>query len=222
MHLRNALSGPHVRTRAQWRILFVFGALQACVLPFWLFTDAYAQDSQLEVTGREKIERFHAELSIPRDYEARTGLPLQLPPKQLKDVGRDMYGRPQRLESRTADAWKGMIEAAKGDGVNLLMISAFRPPEYQRDLLRRKLRAGDSIAEALEATAAPGHSEHQSGRAVDIGCAGCPVLEEEFEDTRTFAWLTQNAANHGFFLSYPRDNPHGVMYEPWHWCYREE
>ena len=222
LYLNNAPSAPHIRQRARSLVLFVFAVFQACALHFGLIAGAYALDAEHEVTGREKIERFHSELGIPHDYEARTGLPLQLPPKQLKDVGRDMYGRQQRLESRTADAWQGMVEAAKRDGVNLLMISAFRPPDYQRDLLRRKLRSGESIAEALKAVAAPGHSEHQSGRAVDVGCAGCSVLETEFEDTLAFAWLTKNAPKHGFFLSYPRDNPHGVMYEPWHWCYREE
>ena len=35
--------------------------------------------------------------------------------------------------------------------------------------------------------------------------------------TPAFAWLAANAGAHGFHMSYPRDNPHGIVYEPWHW-----
>ena len=45
------------------------------------------------------------------------------------------------------------------------------------------------------------------------------VLEEEFERSDAFAWLTRRAGEFGFRMSYPRDNPHGVAYEPWHWAW---
>ena len=41
--------------------------------------------------------------------------------------------------------------------------------------------------------------------------------EESFEATAAFAWLGEYAGRHGFGLSYPRGNPHGIVYEPWHW-----
>ena len=47
-----------------------------------------------------------------------------------------------------------------------------------------------------------------------------PPAEESFEATDAFAWLTGNAGDFGFQMSYPRDNPHGITYEPWHWCHR--
>ena len=56
-------------------------------------------------------------------------------------------------------------------------------------------------------------------RALDIGAPGEPPAEESFEQTPAFAWLVTNAGAFGFTLSYPRDNPHGIVYEPWHWCY---
>ncbi len=169
-----------------------------------------------------EIRRLHDELGIPSDYAEQSGLPAQDPPLSLVSVGKDMYGREQRLTPQAADAWRRMQSAATRDGVSLLLVSAFRPPAYQASLLRRKLDRGESIAEALQAVAAPGHSEHQSGRAIDVSCAGCAVLEVEFERTETFQWLMQNAQIFGFSLSYPRGNPHGIMYEPWHWCYAPE
>src|SRR5690606_41627176 len=77
-------------------------------------------------------------------------------------------------------------------------------------------RSSDLI---LEVNAAPGWSEHHSGRAVDISAPGEPPAEESFEATPAFAWLRANAAGLGFTMSYPRDNPHGIVYEPWHWRY---
>jgi len=68
--------------------------------------------------------------------------------------------------------------------------------------------------------AAPGYSEHHGGRALDIGTPDEPPAEESFEKTAAFEWLQRNAEGHGFVLSYPRDNPHGIVYEPWHWCWR--
>lgn len=195
-----------------------FTALFSCVLLCVTALNAESTNSAYQ----ELISDLHAELGIPSDYKARTGLPLQSPPKALTDVGKDMFGRSQRLDNDAARAWRKMLQAATADDVSLLLVSAFRPLEYQRDLLRRKLRAGESIDEALQAVAAPGHSEHQSGRAVDVSCAGCPVLETDFENTQTFRWLMENAETFGFFLSYPRDNPHAIMYEPWHWCYKED
>ena len=70
--------------------------------------------------------------------------------------------------------------------------------------------------------AAPGYSEQHSGRAVDLGTMGCDALSEEFENTKVYQWLVKNAGGFGFYLSYPRDNPYGIDFEPWHWCYSDE
>ena len=57
----------------------------------------------------------------------------------------------------------------------------------------------------------------QAGTALDIGTPDEPPAEESFERTPAFAWLQANAGGYGFVMSYPRDNPHGIVYEPWHW-----
>jgi D-alanyl-D-alanine carboxypeptidase len=54
---------------------------------------------------------------------------------------------------------------------------------------------------------------------VDIHADGKNVLEEEFEQTPEFLWLTQNASRFEFRMSYPRNNDQGIIYEPWHWYY---
>jgi len=73
--------------------------------------------------------------------------------------------------------------------------------------------------EILRVSAAPGYSEHHSGRALDLTTPGFAPVEEEFERSDAFAWLRRRAADFRFRLSYPRDNVHGIAYEPWHWCF---
>jgi len=103
--------------------------------------------------------------------------------------------------------------------VELQIVSAFRSIEYQLGILQRKLDRGQTIAQILRVSAAPGYSEHHSGRALDITTPGFAALEEEFENSPAFAWLKKNGRRFGFRLSYPRRNPHGIAYEPWHWCF---
>jgi D-alanyl-D-alanine carboxypeptidase len=99
-------------------------------------------------------------------------------------------------------------------------VSTFRSIAHQRALVERKLARGDAIDRVFAVNAVPGYSEHHGGHAIDIGTPGCPALDEAFEHTPAFAWLQQHAERFGFRLSYPRDNRHGVIYEPWHWCFK--
>ena len=80
--------------------------------------------------------------------------------------------------------------------------------------------AGQRIEDILKVNAAPGYSEHHTGRAVDIATPGSRPLTGEFETTNAFGWLESRAVEFGFSLTYRRDNPWGMAYEPWHWCFR--
>ena len=115
-----------------------------------------------------------------------------------------------------------MREAAASDGVELQIVSAFRSVEYQLGIIRRKLERGLAMDDILRVSAAPGYSEHHSGRAFDLTTPGYKALEEEFEKSPAFVWLSTNANVYGFTMSYPRGNKHGIAYEPWHWCWREK
>lgn len=168
-----------------------------------------------------RVRQVHAELGIPEDYLLTSGLPLCTEPERLVATEDDYYGRPQRLEASAFEAWSAMKQAAAEAGVTLHLISAFRDLDYQRGLIVRKLDQGQSIGDILRVNAAPGFSEHHTGRAIDIGTLDCPALQEEFENTTAFQWLNENAALYGFVLSYPRDNESGIAYEPWHWCFKK-
>lgn len=128
-------------------------------------------------------------------------------------------GRQFLLTEATANAWRAMKAQAARDGIELLMLSAFRSIERQADIIREKLKSGLVLEDILEVCAPPGYSEHHTGRAIDIASSDDPCLEIRFEHTGAFAWLQINAKQFGFKLSYPRENRYGFQYEPWHWCF---
>jgi zinc D-Ala-D-Ala carboxypeptidase len=124
-----------------------------------------------------------------------------------------------QLHPEALDAWKKMKEAAESDGINLHIISAFRSVARQLEIIEQKKRKGISDAMIFRVSAPPGYSEHHTGRAIDIGTQNFAALEAEFENSEAFCWLMVHASQFGFRLSYPRTNPYGIAYEPWHWFY---
>ncbi len=118
-----------------------------------------------------------------------------------------------------ASAWKNLKIQAENEGVILEVVSAFRTVDKQKKIIKRKLESGQPIHEILKICAAPGYSEHHTGRALDLTSEGCDPLSEEFENTVEFSWLAQNAERFSLYLSYPKGNKSGISYEPWHWAY---
>ena len=158
------------------------------------------------------------ELGIPEDYGQNGARPAFDEATELVEVGPNLVGRMQRLTPEAARQWAAMQAAAAADGITLLVVSGYRSIDYQARLIRKKINAGQRISEILAVNAAPGHSQHHSGRAIDIATPGSRPLTEEFEDSEEFRWLTANAGRFGFSMSYPRGNPAGFIYEPWHWA----
>jgi len=162
-------------------------------------------------------------LGIGVNYARERGLRLQREanPRGLICVGRAADdGRRVRLSARAAAAWFRMRDAAARDGITLLPLSGYRSRQRQAQNIRRKLNAGESLADILRLVAAPGYSEHHTGRAIDIGSPQDVGLDEKFGRTAAFRWLRRHAGRFGFHLSFPRGNRAGFGYEPWHWCWR--
>ncbi|WDS36280.1 M15 family metallopeptidase [Pseudoxanthomonas sp.] len=151
------------------------------------------------------------------DYARHTGLELVAEPAALTLAGFDRYRRALWLTDAAGRAWQAMHAAAAAAHITLDAVSGYRSHAYQLGIFERKLARGQTVEQILTVNAAPGYSEHHGGNALDIGTPGEPPAEESFETTRAFAWLTGNAGRFDFHMSYPRDNPHGIVYEPWHW-----
>lgn len=157
------------------------------------------------------------DLGIPSGYPVTHRISIQPEAQRLLSIGADVFDREQLMAPAASRAWRKMVFAADADGVCLQAVSAFRSIDYQAGIVERKLKAGQTIEQILEVSAAPGFSEHHTGRAIDVTTPGFPVLEEEFENSDAYRWLEENAARFGFRLSFPIKNRHRVAYEPWHW-----
>jgi D-alanyl-D-alanine carboxypeptidase len=127
--------------------------------------------------------------------------------------------REVRLRADAARAWQVMIGEASAAGMPLVPISGFRTLAYQESLFKKAVIKYGSEEAAVRWVARPGHSEHHTGLALDIGDEESPAgdVELQFEQTGAFQWLREHASQFGFELSFPHDNSRGVNYEPWHW-----
>lgn len=164
------------------------------------------------------LERLLKELEIDAEQYALTHqLPMIAEPTVLEYAGKDRYRRPLWLDYSAKSAWLRMQAAAARDDLRLEAISGYRSHQYQLGIFRRKLSRGQTVAEILTVNAAPGFSEHHSGRALDISALGEPAAEATFQDSPAFAWLQRFGSEFGFRMSFPPNNPHGISYEPWHW-----
>jgi D-alanyl-D-alanine carboxypeptidase len=127
-----------------------------------------------------------------------------------------------KLQPTAAEAFLKMSDAARTQGIHLVPISGFRTLEDQEYLFFGiKAQRGQDPTTRAEVSAPPGYSEHHTGYAIDIGDRGSAEthLTVSFEQTKAFQWLAENAAFYSFELSFPKGNPQGVSYEPWHWRY---
>jgi zinc D-Ala-D-Ala carboxypeptidase len=125
-----------------------------------------------------------------------------------------------KLRSTAAKKYKQMTDDAKADRIKFTAISGFRTKEEQRQLFFEISRQRNQTpAQRAKVSAPAGYSEHHTGYAVDIGDSNAPStnLSSSFDQTNGFKWLQQNASKYSFELSFPQNNPQGVMYEPWHW-----
>ncbi len=126
------------------------------------------------------------------------------------------------LRRAAAEAFTRMKADAAASGVALTPLSAYRSIADQQYLFFDvKSQRGQDTSTRAEVSAPPGYSEHHTGYALDIGDLNAPTtnLNISFEETEAFEWLKNNASYYSFELSFPRDNPQGINYEPWHWRY---
>ena len=111
-----------------------------------------------------------------------------------------------------------MAGDAKKQGYNIRAISTYRTYEYQ-DNLYNKYAAMDGVYKADTYSARPGFSEHHTGLAMDID--NIETSYTDFDKTKEFIWMQENAYKYGFILRYPEDKEDitGYIYEPWHYRY---
>jgi D-alanyl-D-alanine carboxypeptidase len=172
-------------------------------------------------TTLQKAKDFLVSRGIdPASIEKRS-IPYYKDESRLVVADVSQSGREHLLTQETAIAWSKMKSEAFTQDISLIIVSAFRSFDRQVEIVQHSLEQGEDFESIFKTSAPPGYSEHHTGRAIDIGTMGCEPLSEEFGKTEAFEWLKVNANKFGFRLSYPKNNPYGFKYEPWHWFYQE-
>jgi D-alanyl-D-alanine carboxypeptidase len=138
-------------------------------------------------------------------------------PESLKNIESSFVydeSRTFQLHSKVLPNFNKMVEAAKAEGIDLWVISAYRSFETQAQLKGAYTVTYGSGANAFSAD--QGFSEHQLGTTVDFTTKGLGGGLNGFESTPAYTWLKDNAHKYGFTLSYSEGNAYYV-FEPWHW-----
>lgn len=122
------------------------------------------------------------------------------------------------LRSDAKEAFEKLCESAKKLGYDIKAESTYRDYYYQEKLYNNYVKEYGKIY-ADNCSARPGHSEHQTGLAIDV--RGSIGDYNDFENTEEFIWMKNNSYKYGFILRYPRGKEHitGFKYEPWHYRY---
>ncbi len=122
------------------------------------------------------------------------------------------------MRAEAAKALEKLFAAAQKDGVKLYGVSAYRSYATQKALFNNYVRT-QGQQHALQYSAQPGTSEHQTGLAIDVSSPSVNFgLEESFGQTPEANWLAEHAPAYGFIIRYPKgkESVTGYNYEPWH------
>jgi threonine dehydratase len=126
------------------------------------------------------------------------------------------------LTAEAADATEAMFGAAEQEGIRLRLASGYRSFARQAATFE-DMRARHGAERAEQLVARPGHSEHQTGLAIDLNdaAAATSAIDYRFAKTPAHAWMEQNCARFGFILRYPKgkETITGFQWEPWHYRY---
>lgn len=131
-------------------------------------------------------------------------------------VANKSYGLPATyapgMNQTASAAFNDLAAAASKEGLSIRFTSGYRSYKAQEELYNAYV-ARDGQTAADRYSARPGHSEHQTGLAIDVNS-----VDKTFIDTPEAKWLEKHAHEFGFIIRYPKgkESITGYQYEPWH------
>ena len=210
-------------------------AALTCLLTLAGGTGALAAPPQQQLTLSTILERSDELTTLERPDEPTT-LEQTEPQRLVAVITKERAIRPLDYEPADLVTWPGtdfavrvevheqlelMFAAAEDHGLGLRVISGYRSKDTQAGTYEWWLRHyGRASADATSAR--PGHSEHQTGLAVDVdSTSGECYLDQCFGETEEGRWVADQAHAFGFVVSYPEGarDATGYTYEPWHLRY---
>ncbi|GED15759.1 M15 family metallopeptidase [Aneurinibacillus migulanus] len=152
------------------------------------------------------------QFSLPENYE-----PTDLVYPNVRFTFKEKIEK-RKMRKEAAEALEKMFAGAEKDGVYLAGVSAYRSHKTQTAVFNRYVKK-DGEEKAKTYSAIPGHSEHETGLAIDVsGSDGRCAAEDCFAGTKEAEWLAKHAPEYGFIIRYPegKESITGYKYEPWH------
>ena len=139
-------------------------------------------------------------------------------PENLEEIDSKYSVPGKQLVNVARISFEFLAKKAEEEGYNIRAVSTYRSYSYQTDLYNNYVTQ-DGVEEADKYSARAGFSEHQTGLAVDVDNRETDF--NNFENTKEFHWMIENAHKYGFILRYPKEKEFitGYMYEPWHFRY---
>jgi len=196
-------------------------------LPFYIYENTYIYAQfhldRPYLSPEEVVWKVNAHLHLPFFYYIRVidepnpllvnpfyRLPPGFTPQDMVPVNNANCRL--RATSETVAAFHAMRAGARDNGLDLVVVSAFRTARRQAELFSARNYVDGVVAR-------PYHSEHQTGRALDLG--GTRGLLDARGPSRTGTWVAENAHLYGFIVRYKAETTHitGYIHEPWHITY---
>ncbi len=139
-------------------------------------------------------------------------------PSDLEQISLNYAIEGQYLKKEAKEKFEQLSKDASELGYQIIASSTYRSYAYQSQLYEYYIKT-KGLEYADLCSARPGHSEHQTGLAVDV--MGSNHDYDQFELSVEFPWMKENAYQYGFILRYPKgkENITGFKYEPWHYRY---
>lgn len=139
-------------------------------------------------------------------------------PEKLQIVSSKYSSKTVKLVSYAKEAFEELAAAAENENYTINAMSSYRDYAYQNTLYNNYAKK-DGYDNADTYSARPGYSEHQTGLAVDID--NKKEYFTNFEKTKEYEWMQNNAYKYGFILRFPKDKvlETGYEYESWHYRY---
>ena len=179
-------------------------------------------DQKFTVTVKEKVEQKPKKVNTPSDEpsspsQSGGATAASVEPYYVNGVllVNKKHALPQNYGGMDSNAYAALQQlqaGAEAAGYSMPLISGYRSYAYQASLYNSYVaQDGQELADTYSAR--PGHSEHQSGLAFDIG-----ALDNGYGNTPGGRWLNAHCADYGFILRYPagKESITGYQYEPWH------
>lgn len=180
--------------------------------PFLISSNGEPQENYTITNPEDLLVLVKKGFYLPNEYEPKLVDP-EIP------VAPDCSN--PKMTKETSDALTKMYEAAKKEGLELVVNSAYRSYQTQVETMADFERRFGGLY-ANEYVAQPGASEHQTGLGIDLTSQS--VVEGKkitFGDTDEYKWVIKNCADYGFVIRFENgtDDITGIAHEPWHLRY---